>query len=119
MLQATSSQIAMPMGMLWVESDCRTCRRRWTRPDCPRERHSARTGGIEPAGLPANLFLILGGTFDPFSAEQLEERYPNRTHKVLINRAADQLFDQGYIIEADLQEYKRTRRPLRLQPTPR
>jgi hypothetical protein len=118
MQQATSSRIATPMGMLWVDSDCRTCRRRWTRPDC-RGAPLGAYGGIEPAGLPANVFLILGGTFDPFSAEQLEERYPNRTHKVLINRAADQLFDQGYIIEADLQEYKRTRRPLRLQPTPR
>jgi Alpha/beta hydrolase domain len=76
-------------------------------------------GGIEPAGLPSNLFLILGGTFDPFSQQQLEKRYPNRTYELLISRAADHLFDQGYIIEADLQEYKRTRRPLRLQPTPR
>jgi hypothetical protein len=76
-------------------------------------------GGIEPAGLPSNLFLILGGTFDPFSQQQLEKRDPNRTYELLISRAADHLFDQGYIIEADLQEYKRTRRPLRLQPTPR
>ena len=70
-------------------------------------------GGIEPAGFPSNLFLILGGTFDPFSDEQLEERYPHRTYKVLVNRAADHLFDKGYINDADRQEYKRTRRPRR------
>ena len=52
-------------------------------------------GGIEPAGLPANLFLILGRTYNPFSAEQLEERYPNRKHKVLINGASRPAFRPG------------------------
>ena len=76
-------------------------------------------GGIEPAGLPSDLFLILGGTFDPFSQQTARKALPQPYVRAANQSRRRPPFRPGYIIEADLQEYKRTRRPLRLQPTPR
>jgi hypothetical protein len=64
--------------------------------------------GIEPGGLPANIFVILGGTFEPFSRQELEARYPNkRALRVLVKRAADELFVNRYILRADRRAYTR------------
>jgi hypothetical protein len=64
--------------------------------------------GIESAGFPSNVFVILGGTFEPFSEHELADRYPS-THVVrkLVKRAADELFENRYILQADRRAYTR------------
>jgi len=62
------------------------------------------TGVEEPLGF----FVGLAGTFDPFSPEELHERYRNRgTYVSLVERAARALRDQRYILQADYLKYVR------------
>jgi hypothetical protein len=56
-----------------------------------------------------------GGTFEPFSAEELARRYPTREAYVgLVSKAADALLADGYILEEDRDAYIRAaeRQPL-------
>jgi Alpha/beta hydrolase domain len=62
--------------------------------------------GIDPGGFPANVFLILGGTFESFSEEELNARYSSKSAiRTLVKRAADELFDNRYILGADRRAY--------------
>jgi hypothetical protein len=63
-------------------------------------------------GLETNLpappppFVHLGGTFEPFSPEELQARYRNRGNYVkLVRRAALALRQQGYILPEDYRAY--------------
>ena len=48
----------------------------------------------------------MGGTFEPFSPEELKERYKNRGNYVqLVRRAAQELRKQGYILPEDYRKY--------------
>lgn len=62
-----------------------------------------------------NVLVELGGTFEPFSPEELKERYGTRGNYVrLVRRAAQELREQGYILREDYTKYVReaTRQPL-------
>lgn len=53
-------------------------------------------------------FPLLAGTFEPFSPEELKERYGNRGIYVqLVRRAAQDLRKQGYILQEDYRRYVR------------
>jgi len=53
-----------------------------------------------------NLFVMWGGTFEPFSPEELKERYGNRGNYVqLVRRAAQELRKQRYILQEDYRKY--------------
>jgi hypothetical protein len=63
-------------------------------------------------GLETNLpvppppFVHLGGTFEPFTPEELKARYRNRGNYVkLVRRAALALHQQGYILQEDYRAY--------------
>jgi hypothetical protein len=59
-----------------------------------------------PVPPSANLFVMWGGTFEPFSRRQLQERYRNLGHYVrLVERAAWVLYQQGYILLEDYRRY--------------
>ena len=60
--------------------------------------------GVETASqIP---FVRTGGTFDPFSPEELKERYENQgTYVQLVRRAAQELRKQGYILQEDYRKY--------------
>ncbi len=49
-----------------------------------------------------------GGPFEPFSPEELKERYGTRGNYVrLVRRAAQELRKQGYILSEDYRAYVR------------
>ena len=53
-----------------------------------------------------NFFVQWGGTFEPFSPSELEERYGTRgTYVQLVRRAAQTLREQGYILQEDYETY--------------
>ena len=53
-------------------------------------------------------FVAVGGSFTPFSDEELAERYPDHeTYVNRVTRAADFLFAGGYILEEDRDAYVR------------
>jgi hypothetical protein len=63
----------------------------------------------------SNAVVRLGGAFDPFSPEELRNRYRNRGNYVhLVERAAKELREQGYILQEDYRKYVRVaaRQPL-------
>src|SRR5207237_161852 len=58
--------------------------------------------------FPPGSFPNLAGTFEPFSPEELKERYRNRGNYVqLVRRAAQDLRKQGYILQEDYRRYIR------------
>jgi hypothetical protein len=68
--------------------------------------------GLETDNVPVppntNLYVMWGGTFEPFSPEDLKERYGTRSHYVqLVRRAAQELRKQGYILPEDYRRYVR------------
>jgi hypothetical protein len=71
--------------------------------------------GFDPdLDLPRYGYASSGGTFDPFSTEELARRYPTReTYVDLVRRAAEALLAGGYILEEDYAAYIRAaeRRP--------
>ena len=53
-----------------------------------------------------NLYVMWGGTFEPFSPAELKERYRTRGNYVqLVRRAAQELRKQGYILPEDYRKY--------------
>jgi hypothetical protein len=58
-------------------------------------------GGLDVSGFdPFNVFLLLSGTFQPFSDSEIESRYPTpEAYKELVTRAADHLLAEEYILE--------------------
>jgi hypothetical protein len=59
-----------------------------------------------PVPPSTNLFVMWGGTFEPFSPEELKERYRTRGNYVqLVRRAAQELRKQGYILQEDYRKY--------------
>jgi alpha/beta hydrolase family protein len=66
--------------------------------------------GLETDNVPVppntNLYVMWGGTFEPFSPQDLKERYRNRGNYVqLVRRAAQELRKQGYILPEDYRKY--------------
>jgi hypothetical protein len=62
--------------------------------------------GIDLEAEPTNFLVFFGGTFEPFSEEELRRRYPDReTYVRRVTRAADHLLDGGYILEEDRDAY--------------
>ena len=60
----------------------------------------------EEAEPPINVFAAGGGTFTPFSDEELRERYPDHeTYVSRVTRAADHLLAGGYILDQDRDAY--------------
>jgi hypothetical protein len=74
-------------------------------------------GGIDPDYRdPLNVFAWIGGTFEPFSAEELAARYPNPDVYVqLVRKAAAALLADRFILQEDYDAYitaaQRWRRP--------
>jgi hypothetical protein len=64
-------------------------------------------GGLDPDHLqPFNLFAWLGGTFEPFSAQELAARYPNpETYVQLVSNAAAMLLADRFILQEDYDAY--------------
>jgi MYXO-CTERM domain-containing protein len=64
-------------------------------------------GGLDVSGFdPFNVFLLLSGTFQPFSDSEIESRYPTpEAYKELVTRAADHLLAEEYILEEDRDAY--------------
>ena len=57
---------------------------------------------------PISGFVLFAGTFTPFSDEELAERYPDHeTYVNRVTRAADYLWEKGYILEEDRDAYVR------------
>jgi hypothetical protein len=55
-----------------------------------------------------NVLVLLGGTFEPFSPEELKERYGTQGNYVrLVRRAAKELREQDYILQEDYTKYVR------------
>lgn len=55
---------------------------------------------------PANVFALIGGTFEPFDADELRERYADAdTYVRRVTLAADHLLASGYILERDRDAY--------------
>ena len=51
---------------------------------------------------PPNLVAAMGGTFEPFSDEELAERYPTREDYLELYEAAlDEVIEEGYVLEED------------------
>ena len=68
--------------------------------------------GLNLAGAPPTtverILLFLSGTFTPFDDDELQERYPNPGAYVnRVARAAENLLEQGYILEEDKDAYVR------------
>jgi hypothetical protein len=68
--------------------------------------------GLETDNVPVppntNLYVMWGGTFEPFSPHDLKERYRTRGNYVqLVRRAAQELRQQGYILPEDYRKYVR------------
>jgi hypothetical protein len=64
-----------------------------------------RYAGKHPEGGPDDLFWY-GGYFEPFTGENLAQRYPDReTNVKRVARAADYLLEAGYILEEDRDYY--------------
>jgi hypothetical protein len=67
----------------------------------------------EPAGAPTGVYggtdaigPAFGGTYPPFSDEELARRYPTEDVSLeLVTRAADQLLQDGYILQEDRDLY--------------
>jgi hypothetical protein len=64
-------------------------------------------GGLDPDHLnPFNLFAWLGGTFEPFSAQELAARYPSpETYVQLVRNAAAALLADRFILQEDYDAY--------------
>lgn len=65
---------------------------------------------FEPPSLDAftRMMTSIGGTFTPFSDEELRERYPDHeTYVSRVTHAADYLLVRGYIFQADRDAYVR------------
>jgi hypothetical protein len=64
-------------------------------------------GGLDPAYLkPFNLFAWLGGTFTPFSSEELAARYPSpELYVQLVRTAAAALLADRFILQEDYDAY--------------
>jgi hypothetical protein len=64
-------------------------------------------GGLDPAYLePFNLFAWLGGTFAPFSAQELSTRYPRQEVYVqLVRNAAAALLAERFVLQEDYEAY--------------
>lgn len=66
------------------------------------------TGKNPEADPEAELIRWVGGYFEPFTAEEIAERYPDHeTYVQRIMRAADYLLENGYILEEDRDTYVR------------
>ena len=63
--------------------------------------------GLDSAHLqPFNLFAWLGGTFDPFSAQELDQRYPsNGAYVELVAKSAAALLAGRFILAEDYEAY--------------
>lgn len=64
-------------------------------------------GGLDPAYLkPRNLWALLGGTFAPFSAQELATRYPSQEVYVqLVRNAATASLADRFILHEDYDAY--------------
>jgi hypothetical protein len=64
-------------------------------------------GGLDPAYLkPRNLWALLGGTFSPFSAQDLATRYPSQeAYMQLVRNAAEALLADRFILQEDYDAY--------------
>ena len=64
-------------------------------------------GGLDPDYLrPINYFAWMGGTFAPFSAEELARRYPSREAYVqLVRTAAAALLADRFLLQEDYDAY--------------
>lgn len=79
--------------------------------------HMEDNSGCRPAGAPLGVysgvnfgstvpFAAFGGTFTPFDAQELENRYPTHGSYVgRVARSARRLFRHGYIVRADKRAY--------------
>ena len=55
---------------------------------------------------PTNIFVFIGGTFEPFSEEELQRRYgDHQTYVSRVIRAADHLLEEGLILDEDRDAY--------------
>ena len=53
-------------------------------------------------------YAVLGGTFEPFSPEEIQQRYPSQEIYVeLVRKAAAALLRDGIVLEQDYQTYVR------------
>ena len=53
-----------------------------------------------------NYYAWIGGSFEPFSAEELKTRYPDRdTYVDLVQKAAAALLADRFILEEDYEAY--------------
>ncbi len=53
-----------------------------------------------------NPVIVLGGGYEPFDAAELSERYPTKEdYQELVTAAADQLLEEGYILQIDRDWY--------------
>ena len=53
-----------------------------------------------------NYYAWIGGSFEPFSAEELKARYPSRdTYVELVEKAAAALLAERFILEEDYEAY--------------
>jgi hypothetical protein len=64
-------------------------------------------GGLDPDSLePLNVFALLGGTFELFSAEELARRYPSQEAYVqLVRSAAGALLADRFLLQEDYDAY--------------
>jgi hypothetical protein len=64
-------------------------------------------GGLDPEYYePFNAYPWLGGTFEPFTAEELKARYPSHDAYVdLVEKAAAALLADRFILEDDYEAY--------------
>ena len=70
--------------------------------------------GLDPDFLePFNLFALIGGTFEPFSAQAIAARYPSADDYVqLVSKAAASLLADRIILQEDYDAYIQTARGL-------
>jgi hypothetical protein len=63
--------------------------------------------GVDPDfQQPLNVFALLGGAFEPFSAEELAVRYPSReAYVALVRNAAAALLADRFILQEDYDAY--------------
>jgi hypothetical protein len=63
--------------------------------------------GLDPDYLePLNVFALLGGTFAPFSAQELTARYPSQEAYVqLVRTAAAALLADRFLLQEDYDAY--------------
>jgi hypothetical protein len=64
-------------------------------------------GGLDPEYYePFNAYPWLGGTFEPFSEQELKQRYPSdATYFELVEKAAAALLAERFILEEDYEAY--------------